>query len=206
MSYPTSTMSEDRSKNSPTGLESQADSSAFFASEAESKASPHVSWDGPKDPQNPQNWPLSKQIYTTALWAFTTCWITFASAIYSAGAGQISEEFHVSYEVTNLGTALLIFGFAAGPMLYAPLSELYGRKWATLIVRIVHEIVLVSVRARVNESVQPYFISAAFAFGSATAKDIQTLLITRFFAGVFGSSPIAITGGAIVDIWPPVGT
>lgn len=46
-------------------------------------------------------------------------------------------------------------------------------------------------------------MSAAFAFGTATAKDIQTVLITRFFAGVFGSSPISITGGSIVDIWTP---
>lgn len=46
-------------------------------------------------------------------------------------------------------------------------------------------------------------MSAVFAFGTATAKDIQTILITRFFAGVFGSSPISITGGSIVDIWSP---
>lgn len=42
-----------------------------------------------------------------------------------------------------------------------------------------------------------------FSFGSATAKDIQTLLITRFFAGVFGSAPVTNTGGVIADIWAP---
>jgi MFS family permease len=42
-----------------------------------------------------------------------------------------------------------------------------------------------------------------FAFGTATSKDIQTILITRFFTGAFGSSPISITGGSIVDIWTP---
>lgn len=46
-------------------------------------------------------------------------------------------------------------------------------------------------------------MSVAFTFGTATAKDIQTVLITRFFAGVFGSGPISITSGAIVDIWAP---
>lgn len=55
----------------------------------------------------------------------------------------------------------------------------------------------------INSIKQPYFISAAFSFGTATAKDMQTILITRFFAGVFGSSPISITGGSIVDIWSP---
>ncbi|KAF5964364.1 bikaverin cluster-efflux pump [Fusarium bulbicola] len=131
-----------------------------------------VDFEGDSDTLNPQNWPMGKKVYTTVLWALTTCWITFASAIYSAGTAEISQEFHVSYEVANAGTSLLIFGFALGPMLWAPLCE-------------------------------PYFISAAFAFGTATAKDIQTILITRFFAGVFGSSPISITGGSIVDIWTP---
>ncbi|KAF4335197.1 major facilitator superfamily transporter [Fusarium beomiforme] len=141
-----------------------------------------VDFEGDSDRLNPQNWPMGKKVYTTALWALTTCWITFASAIYSAGTAEISQEFHVSFEVANAGTSLLIFGFALGPMIWAPLCEVYGRKWPAL---------------------APYFISAAFAFGTATAKDIQTILITRFFAGVFGSSPISITGGSIVDIWTP---
>ncbi|KAF2108573.1 major facilitator superfamily domain-containing protein, partial [Lophiotrema nucula] len=41
-----------------------------------------------------------------------------------------------------------------------------------------------------------------FSFASATAKDLQTLLITRFFGGVFGSAPICNGGGVLADIWP----
>lgn len=93
-----------------------------------------VDFDGEADPLNPQNWSMTKKVYTTALWALTTSWITFASAIYSAGLEQICEEFHVSYTTANAGTALLIFGFALGPMLWSPLCELYGRKWPALAV------------------------------------------------------------------------
>lgn len=93
-----------------------------------------VDFDGDADRLNPQNWPMSKKVYTTALWALTTCWITFASAIYSAGTREISQEFDVSYEVATAGTSLLIFGFALGPMLWAPLCEVYGRKWPALAV------------------------------------------------------------------------
>ena len=95
-----------------------------------------VVFDGDDDQLNPQNWPLHKKVYNTALWALTTCWITFASAIYSAGTAQISEEFSVSYNVANAGTSLLMFGFALGPMLWAPLCEVYGRKWPALLVRL----------------------------------------------------------------------
>lgn len=92
-------------------------------------------FNGPNDTLNPENWPLRKKVSTTALWALTTCWITFASAIYSAGTTEISIEFSVSYNTANAGTSLLIFGFALGPLLWAPLCEVYGRKWPVLIVR-----------------------------------------------------------------------
>lgn len=31
--------------------------------------------------------------------------------------------------------------------------------------------------------------------------DIQTVLVTRFFAGLFGSAPVTATGGVLGDIW-----
>ena len=50
---------------------------------------------------------------------------------------------------------------------------------------------------------QPYFVAAVFSFATGAAKDIQTVLITRFFAGFFGSAPVANTGGVLGDIWAP---
>ena len=49
----------------------------------------------------------------------------------------------------------------------------------------------------------PYFVAAIFSFATATAKDIQTILFTRFFAGLFGSAPVTNTGGVLGDIWAP---
>jgi MFS family permease len=51
--------------------------------------------------------------------------------------------------------------------------------------------------------IAPYFIAGCFSFGTAAAKDIQTVLLTRFFAGLFGSAPITNTGGVLGDIWSP---
>lgn len=36
------------------------------------------------------------------------------------------------------------------------------------------------------------------------ARNLQTILVCRFFGGVFGSAPLAIVGGAMADIWDPV--
>lgn len=72
--------------------------------------------------------------------------------------------------------------WAFGPLIWAPLSEVYGRKWPVLV---------------------PFFIATVMSFGTATAKDIQTILITRFFNGFFGSAPIMSTGAVFVDLWEP---
>ena len=81
-----------------------------------------------------------------------------------------------------MGLSVLLVGFGVGPLFWAPLSEIFGRKPAVLI---------------------PYFLSAVFSFGTAAAKDIQTIVITRFFAGFFGSAPVTNTGGVLGDIWSP---
>lgn len=58
-------------------------------------------------------------------------------------------------------------------MVWAPLSELFGRKYTVTI---------------------PYFISGLFALGCATASNIETLIIMRFFMGLFGSAPVTNSG------------
>lgn len=103
-------------------------------------------------------------------------------ASYSTGQMQIAKEFGVSLEVSTLGTSLLLFGLGLGPLVWAPLSEVYGRKPAVL---------------------APYFIAAIMSFGTATAKDLQTVMLTRFFTGIFASAPITNTGGVLSDIWTP---
>lgn len=93
-----------------------------------------VDFDGPDDPYRPMNWPFQKKFITTLLYGFTTCWITFASAIYSAALVEIKDEFQVSTEVASSGVSLMVFGFGLGPLVWGPLSEVYGRKWVVVIV------------------------------------------------------------------------
>lgn len=141
-----------------------------------------VDFDGPDDPYRPINWEFKKKVITTLLYGFTTMCTSFASAIFSASLRQVGDEFHIGSEVSALAISLFLFGLGLGPLIWAPLSEVYGRKQAVLI---------------------PYFISGIFSIGTATAKDIQTVMITRFFAGFFGSAPVTNTGGVLGDIWKP---
>jgi MFS family permease len=50
--------------------------------------------------------------------------------------------------------------------------------------------------------VTTYGLLTAFNAGAAGAQNIQTLIILRFFAGAFGSSPLTNAGGVIADMFP----
>jgi DHA1 family multidrug resistance protein-like MFS transporter len=141
-----------------------------------------VDFDGPDDPYRPMNWPTKKKIITTMLYGLTTMTATWASSAYSAGTRQVAAEFHVGNQVAVLGTTLFLFGFGIGPLLWAPLSEVFGRKLAVL---------------------APMFVAMCFSFGSATAKDFQTLMLTRFFGAFFASAPVTNTGGVLGDLFSP---
>ena len=140
-----------------------------------------VDFDGPTDPYRPLNWPFRKKVITTMLYGFTTLGASFASSVYSPIVGVIAKDYHVDVEVSLLGLSLLLVGFGLGPLIWAPLSEIYGRKYAVL---------------------GPYLAAILFTFASGASKDIQSILITRFFTGFFGSAPITNTGGVLGDIWP----
>jgi multidrug resistance protein len=94
---------------------------------------------------------------------------------------QLVETFEVSTEVITLGISLFVLGFAIGPLIWAPLSELYGRQVVFIV---------------------SYGGFTAFNAGAAGAQNIQTLLLMRFFAGAFGSSPFTNAGGVIADVFP----
>jgi DHA1 family multidrug resistance protein-like MFS transporter len=102
------------------------------------------------------------------------------SAIFSAGITGSSNEFHVSTEVGTLGTTLYVLGFASGPIIWGPASELMGRRWPLLI---------------------GTFGCSLFTIASATSRDIQTLMLTRFFAGVFGASLLSVVPAVFADLF-----
>ncbi|RYP72098.1 hypothetical protein DL771_004429 [Monosporascus sp. 5C6A] len=142
-----------------------------------------VDFDGPDDPYRPRNWPTHKKVSTTLLYGLVTMTATWASSAYASGTQQIAEEFNVGRQVATLGTTLFLLGFGVGPLLWAPLSEVYGRRVAVL---------------------TPMFVATCFSFATATAKDLQTVMITRFFGAFFASAPVTNTGGVLGDLFSPM--
>jgi multidrug resistance protein len=89
-------------------------------------------------------------------------------------------EFNSSQEVVTLGLSLFVVGFALGPLLWAPFSELYGRQIIFFIT---------------------FLAFTAFNAGAAGSQNLWTLLILRFFGGAFGSSPLTNAGGVVADLF-----
>ena len=139
-----------------------------------------VEFDGPDDPLHPQNWSLRKKIFTAVILGYTTLVAAFASSIFSTATTVVSEVFGVSTEVGLLGLSFYVLGFATGPILWAPLSELRGRRLPLLIAM---------------------FGFSIFSIATAVGKDLQTVLITRFFGGVFGSCPLAVVAAVFSDMF-----
>lgn len=123
---------------------------------------------------------ILRWLYTGAFLGFTTMTSAFASSIFSAATAAVALEFGVSPEVGILGVSFYVLGFAFGPTLWAPLSELKGR------------------RLPINISM---FGFTLFSFAVATGKDLQTVLICRFFAGFFGACPLAVVAAIFSDMF-----
>jgi multidrug resistance protein len=92
------------------------------------------------------------------------------------------EEFQTdSLELASFVVSVYILGFAFGPLVMAPLSELYGR-------------------VMVYHGCNIGFI--AFVIGCALAPNLNALIAFRFLSGIFGSNPVTIGGGSIADMIP----
>lgn len=73
-------------------------------------------------------------------------------------------------------------GYAFGPLVWAPISEVYGRRWSML---------------------PPVFALGVLSIGTAVSKNAAAVFITRFLGGLFGSAPISNVSAALGDIYNP---
>lgn len=139
-----------------------------------------VSW-LPNDPRNPMRFRMFRKIAITLIVSNATLAVALASSAYSGAIAQVQTYFNIGNEVGILGLSLFVLGFALGPLFWAPVSEFIGRQY-------------------------PFFFSFGamtfFLAGCAGSQNIQSLLVLRFFAGAFGSSPLTNAGGVISDMYP----
>jgi multidrug resistance protein len=133
------------------------------------------------DPENPKQWSKPRQWSILGLASMLSLCVSLASSGYTGALPQVVEQFHCSEEVALLGLSLMLVGYAFGPLIWAPLSETFGR------------------RKILFPTLAIYIFWSALCCAS---QNVQTLLVFRFLAGLFGSSTLAIPGGIVADVFP----
>ncbi|KAH7105917.1 MFS general substrate transporter [Auriculariales sp. MPI-PUGE-AT-0066] len=138
-------------------------------------------WDN--DPENPYNFSKSTKWKQAGIIGLYTLTSPLASSMLAPGLTQMAITFKTR-DPTLVAMILSIFvlGFAIGPMVYGPLSEVYGRRWVL------------------------HFSAATFLIFNTVsiwAPNLTAILLFRLLAGLFGSAAVAIGGGVISDLFRP---
>jgi hypothetical protein len=142
-----------------------------------SKGPDLVTWRGADDPENPQNWPKGlkwKNTWAVSLFVFIS---PVSSAMITPALKDLGESLgmHSDIEV-YLSLAIFILAYAVGPIFFGPASGLYGRM-------------------RLLQVSNMWYMAWNLGCGFATTK--SQFFVFRFLAGIGGSAPLAIGGGAI---------
>jgi multidrug resistance protein len=131
-------------------------------------------------PENPHNWSRTFRWYISLVASLLVGCAAFGSSIVVGGLGLIEDKYNVSLEVGILTCSIMVCGFAEGPLLWSPASEIFERRPVYII------------------SLSLYVI---FNIPCALSPNIGGLLVFRFLCGVFSSSTLSLAGGTIADIW-----
>jgi multidrug resistance protein len=132
------------------------------------------------DPADPRNFPQWRKWFITYFLGIICFMVAFASAVVTGDMIGPQETFGVSEEVVILTVSLLVIGFGIGPLIFAPLSEEIGRY---------------------PIYVSTLGIAVLFIIPCAVAKNIGTLLVSRFLCGLFLSAPMCLIGGNLAEMW-----
>lgn len=106
---------------------------------------------------------------------------TLGSALPSGAVSFIAADFGVTNsQLLTLPITCYLIGYILGPVVFGPLSETYGRRPITL---------------------GTFVFYTIFTLACALAPNFAALVVFRLFAGIFASSPPAVTGGIYADIY-----
>nr|S4W288.1 RecName: Full=MFS transporter eqxG; AltName: Full=Equisetin biosynthesis protein G [Fusarium heterosporum]AGO86666.1 putative MFS transporter [Fusarium heterosporum] len=141
-----------------------------------------VDWDGPHDPEHPLNWSKTQKNLHLVIVSLFTLAANLAATMFAPGAEELATEFSITNStVTAMTVSLYVLGFALGPLLLAPLSELYGR---------------LVIYYGCN------FVYVVFTIGCAFSTNVAMFLVFRIICGCAASGPMSIGGGTVADLFP----
>ncbi|KAI1147590.1 MFS general substrate transporter [Nemania diffusa] len=143
-----------------------------------------VGWEEPEDqdPANPMNWSAAWKWGNIAQLSALTFLTPLSSSAFAPGVPLVLAEFNnYSSILATFVVSIFILGFATGPLLIAPLSEMYGR-------------------LKIYHCCNVLFV--VFTIACAVASSFEQLLAFRFLAGFAGVATVTCGSGSIADMIP----
>ncbi|KAK2598106.1 hypothetical protein QQS21_005737 [Conoideocrella luteorostrata] len=139
-----------------------------------------ISWEA-NDPENPHNWPFFRKTYALTVICMLVTNSTMGSTLPCMAMPQITNELgHQSQEQIVLPISVFLLGYVFGPVIWAPLSEQFGRKFLTM---------------------STFAAFSLFTMACALAPAWSHFLGFRLCCGVFASAPIAVAAGILADVY-----
>ncbi|KZP26754.1 MFS general substrate transporter [Athelia psychrophila] len=135
-----------------------------------------------KDPRDPVHYSYSLKWTITIVGCFFSILAGGAASTYNLGFPSMERDLNCTSFQATVGLAVYALGFATIPLVSTSLSEEAGRR--PLYIGSLIGVILMHLMV-------------------ALSKNIQTVIVARFFAGGFGSTGAIMVGGTIADIWLP---
>lgn len=109
-----------------------------------------------------------------------TIYRPLASSIFAPGIEQVMIEFNsTNQQLASFIVSVYLLGYCFGPLVIAPLSEMYGRLHIYNIFNVLFVI---------------------FTVACALAPNLNGLIVFRLLAGLAGCCPLALGAGSLADI------
>ncbi len=131
---------------------------------------------------DPTAWSIRRKWIYTVLVGLTMFNGSFASTAPNGAGTHIAKQFNLSNEEMVFIATSFVGGCVAGPIIWAPLSEIWGRRVVFLTSTLLYTVINI---------------------GCALAPNKAVLFSCRFLAGAFASSAFSNAAAVITDLFPP---
>jgi MFS family permease len=141
-----------------------------------------VTWNGDDDPNNPKNWSSLRKWFITILVSLGGLVCLMSSTMLAPALETIASDLHVSQAKANMTLSIFVLAFAFGPMVLAPMAEVFGRRRVWLISSIWYAV---------------WNTVCGFSHSNGL------LLASRLLAGLGSSVEFATSQPVLGDCWRP---
>ncbi|KAI0165620.1 MFS general substrate transporter [Xylariaceae sp. FL1272] len=140
-----------------------------------------IGWESQEDPDMPMNFSGGRKWFCIACLSLITLISPLSSTILSPAINDVSASFHNTDDIlAAFPVSIFLLGYAVGPLLLSPLSEIYGR-------------------ALVLSSANAFF--CVWHIGCALAPSLNSLIFFRFMCGVGGAGCMTLGPAVVGDVF-----